>query len=185
MPSAPKPIEPIETGFPGLALLQSRIFRDERGIFVKTFHAPTFEELGLAFDPQEEFYSTSAQNVLRGMHFQMPPADHAKLVYCLAGRALDVVLDMRRASPRFGQAYSCELGSQDGQSLFIPRGFAHGFLSLEEGTVMVYKTDTVHTPDCDAGILWNSFEFPWPVDDPIVSTRDQGFKPWSYFSSPF
>jgi len=179
------PFEALNTGFPGLLLLRPRIFEDRRGIFVKTFHTDLFRELGIPFEPREEFYSVSAKGVLRGMHFQLPPAAHAKLVHCLSGRVLDVVLDMRRASASFGRAFSCELDALRRELLFIPAGFAHGFLTLEDKSTMVYKTDTVHTPACDAGIAWNSFGFKWPVSEPVMSERDSRFPRWPEFQSPF
>jgi dTDP-4-dehydrorhamnose 3,5-epimerase len=185
MSLSPKPFEIVATGFPGLMLLRPRIFQDSRGLFVKTFHADLFRELGISFDPREEFYSTSAKGVLRGMHFQLPPAAHAKLVYCLGGRVLDVVLDMRRSSPAFGRSFSCELDTVRREMLFIPAGFAHGFLALEDNSLMVYKTGAVHTPACDSGISWNSFGFEWPVKSPVLSERDSRFVAWQDFSSPF
>ncbi|SPE63354.1 dTDP-4-dehydrorhamnose 3,5-epimerase [Verrucomicrobia bacterium] len=175
----------LPTGFPGLALLQLRLFQDPRGLFVKTFHAEDFRSLGLPFEPREEFYSTSARHVLRGMHFQLPPAAHAKLVYCLSGRVLDVVLDMRRGSPRFAETFNCELSANPPQVLFIPVGFAHGFLALENDSLMVYKTDAVHDPQRDTGIAWDSFGFKWPVAAPVMSERDRRLGPWLQFSSPF
>src|SRR6478672_1977733 len=118
MNSGPRSFEPVSTGFAGLTILRPRIFSDERGIFVKTFHEGLFRELGISFSPREEFYSISAKNVLRGMHFQKPPADHAKLVYCPGGRVLDVALDMRRGSETFGRAFSYELDAVKRELLF-------------------------------------------------------------------
>jgi dTDP-4-dehydrorhamnose 3,5-epimerase len=178
--------ETIETGFPGLALLQPRVFEDRRGAFVKTFQEEDFRAAGIQFALREEFYSTSAKGVLRGMHFQTPPAAHAKLVYCARGRALDVVLDMRRQSPHFGKVFSRELSADNREILFIPMGFAHGFLSLENESLMVYKTDHVHAPEQDQGLAWDSFGFKWPLAGaPIMSDRDRGFPRWSDFQSPF
>jgi dTDP-4-dehydrorhamnose 3,5-epimerase len=183
----PQPLqfEPVPTGFAGLLRLNSRVFRDQRGVFVKTFHADQFRQLGLQFQAREEYYSISAKGVLRGMHFQAPPAAHAKLIYCLSGRVLDVVLDLRRASPTFGKSFQCELGAAPGGLLFIPVGFAHGFLALEDHSLMVYKTDTVHDPARDAGIAWDSFGFPWPEGQPVMSERDRRFPRWPDFLSPF
>jgi dTDP-4-dehydrorhamnose 3,5-epimerase len=183
---APPPFQAINTGFPGLILLQPRIFKDARGIFVKSFHEDLFHDLGIDFTLREEFYSTSARNVLRGMHFQIPPAAHAKIVCCLQGRVLDVLLDMRRNSPRFGQTFSCELDATRREIFFIPAGFAHGFLSLEDDSLMVYKTDHVHALEQDKGIAWDSFGFKWPLDKPpIMSDRDRQFPRWPDFQSPF
>ena len=173
------------TELPGLRVIRPRIFADARGSFVKTFHRDFFREHGMDFEPREEFFSTSAKNVLRGMHFQMPPAAHAKLVYCIAGRALDVALDIRKHSPAFGRCYARELNDCNREILFIPVGLAHGFLALEEGTTMVYQTSTAHSPTQDTGIVWNSFGFDWPVKNPVLSERDQKFPALREFQSPF
>jgi len=178
-------LKAIPTGFEGLFVLQPRVFQDPRGSFVKTYHHGLFRELDIAFEPQEEFFSVSSKDVLRGMHFQLPPMAHAKLVYCVAGRVLDVVLDLRRDSATRGQAFARELSATNREMLFIPVGFAHGFLALEDDTVMVYQTSTVHSPPHDAGILWKSFGFDWPVNQPTMSERDQQFPKWSEFPSPF
>jgi len=119
------------------------------------------------------------------MHFQLPPAAHAKLVFCLSGRVLDVVLDMRRNSATFGRSFGCCLETARAELLFIPAGFAHGFLALEDRSLMVYSTDAVHTPACDTGVAWNSFGFDWPVASPVLSERDRRFQSWREFSSPF
>lgn len=169
----------------GVCVLQPAQFEDHRGSFVKTFHEETFRSLGIPFAPREEFFSISHKNVVRGMHFQKPPAAHDKLVYCPQGRVLDVVVDLRKRSQTFGRSFSRELSAANREMLFIPIGFAHGFLALEEQTMMVYQTSTVHAPAADAGILWNSFGFDWPVTEPILSPRDQGFPSLADFDSPF
>jgi dTDP-4-dehydrorhamnose 3,5-epimerase len=174
-----------DTALPGLRVLRPRLFRDARGEFVKTYHAGLFRELGIPFAPAEEFFSVSHKDVVRGMHFQNPPHAHAKLVYCAAGRVLDVVVDLRRESPAFGRHAARELSAANREMFFIPEGFAHGFLSLEDDTMMVYQTSTVHAPASDAGILWDSFGFDWPVRGPLVSDRDRGFPPLAGFDSPF
>ena len=170
---------------PGAKVLQPRVFQDLRGTFVKTFHTDLFSELGIPFSPQEEFYSVSRKGVLRGMHFQVPPHDHHKLVYCVKGEVLDVVVDLRRMSPSFGQSASLVLSEENRKLFFIPKGFAHGFLSLTEESVMVYKTDHVYVPDSDTGIRWDSFGFDWPVEEPALSDRDLAFPPLTGFDSPW
>ena len=178
-------MELVPTELPGLKIIRPKIFQDARGTFVKTFHREVFRQLGLDFEPREEFFSTSAKNVLRGMHFQLPPAAHAKLVYCIAGRVLDVVLDLRKDSPTFGRSVARELNATSREMFFIPVGFAHGFLALEDNATMVYQTSTVHSPAHDAGIVWNSFGFDWPVKNPVMSDRDQKFPALRDFASPF
>ena len=177
----------LQTSLSGLVSLEPKIFTDHRGAFVKTYHGPVFQELGIPFEAKEEFFSTSHRGVLRGMHFQLPPADHAKLVYCIVGAVLDVVLDLRRQSPTYGQACSLELSETNRRAFYIPTGFAHGFLALTEGALMVYKTSTTHTPACDAGIRWDSFGFNWPLAEsgPIISKRDAEFQALADFKSPF
>jgi dTDP-4-dehydrorhamnose 3,5-epimerase/CDP-3, 6-dideoxy-D-glycero-D-glycero-4-hexulose-5-epimerase len=175
----------VSTNLDGLLVLQPRIFQDNRGSFTKTFHREIFRDLGISFEPVEEFFSVSHKNVLRGMHFQLPPADHAKIVYCITGCVLDVVLDLRKKSETFGEFFSRELNAQTREILFIPSGFAHGFLSLENETTMFYQTNTVHSPQNDCGILWNSFGFDWPVKNPILSKRDEAFAAFGTFNSPF
>lgn len=177
--------EKIETELPDLVVLRPRIFQDRRGTFIKTFHEELFRELGMEFQPREEFFSTSAKGVLRGMHFQLPPAAQAKLVYCVAGCVLDVAVDLRRSSPCYGRSYAREIGAGNRELLFLPVGFAHGFLALEDVSTMVYKTSTVHSPAHDAGVRWDSFGFGWPVENPVLSERDQKFPALAEFQSPF
>ncbi|MDB6123144.1 MAG: dTDP-4-dehydrorhamnose 3,5-epimerase [Pedosphaera sp.] len=173
------------TELEGVMVLRPRIFEDQRGSFVKTYHESLFEELGVSFAPKEEFFSVSHRDVVRGMHFQLPPAAHDKLVYCPTGKVLDVVVDLRKASKTFGKIITRELSGKNREMLFIPVGFAHGFLALEDNTMMVYQTSTTHSPTHDAGILWNSFGFDWPVKNPILSERDKGFPALKDFQSPF
>lgn len=175
----------VETTLPGLVLLRPRIFQDQRGTFIKTFHAAAFRNLGLSFEPREEFYSISAPGVLRGMHFQVPPADHTKLVYCASGRVTDVVLDLRRSSTTFGRWHAFELNAMTPELLFIPSGFAHGFVARETAATMVYLTTVEHSPDHDKGIRWDSFGYDWGINNPTLSARDATFPALTEFQSPF
>lgn len=158
------------------------IRKDERGIFVKTFNADVFREKGLETGFVEEYYSVSRKNVLRGMHFQLPPRDLAKLVYCLKGRVLDVVFDLRKDSPDFGKAASLELSQAKANMVYVPRGFAHGFYALEDDSLMVYKTSAVYDPGLDSGVLWNSINFKWPCEKPVLSERDGKFSSFKEFA---
>lgn len=176
-------IEPTE--IPGCYLLQARVLGDARGTFVKTFHTPRFEELGLRTDWREEYFSTSTKGVVRGMHFQLPPADHAKMVFCLSGEVLDVVLDLRRGSPAFGKAQGFTLSAENGRGLYLPTGCAHGFLSISDASGMYYKVTSVHSPEHDAGVAWNSFGFDWPIDVPVLSDRDGRHPALNQFDTPF
>jgi len=172
----------------GVKILRPRVFEDERGNFVKPFHEGQLGEHGISMNVKEEFFSTSAAGVLRGMHFQIPPHAHQKIVYCLTGCVLDVILDLRKSSPTFGESAAFELSARNRHVVHIPAGFAHGFLSQEADSCLIYKTDAVHTPDSDAGILWNSFGFNWPATTLgrlSISERDQNHPPFDNFRSPF
>lgn len=175
----------IETPISGCFEIGCTNFADNRGRFVKTFHSEFFREHGLREDWKEEYYSVSARHVVRGMHFQTPPMEHAKLVYCLSGAVLDVVLDLRKGSTTFGQAHSFELSGDKANSLYLPAGVAHGFLSLSDDSIMQYKVTSVHSPADDHGILWDSIGFDWPVKRPIISARDSNHPPLASFVSPF
>ena len=173
------------TNLEGLLRIEPRVHIDNRGRFVKTFRDDVFRGAGIAFQVKEEFFSISRQGVLRGMHFQLPPAQHAKLVYCIKGSVLDVVLDIRRGSPTYGCAHAEELNEDNIAAFFIPAGFAHGFLTLTKDAVMIYNTDAAYSPSLDTGIHWNSFGFAWGVAKPILSERDASLPPFQDFSSLF
>ncbi len=161
------------------------IRRDDRGSFVKVFHEDVFGQYGLATEYAEEYYSASHRNVLRGLHFQTPPYDHAKLVYCVQGSVVDVALDLRRGSPTFGQHLKLELSAENGHMLYLPRGFAHGYCTTKESALMVYKVTTTYAPSHDAGLAWDSANIDWPIKDPIMSARDRQFEALADFDTPF
>ncbi|MDN0084264.1 dTDP-4-dehydrorhamnose 3,5-epimerase [Crenobacter sp. SG2305] len=169
---------------PGCFLLQPKMFADQRGCFIKTYHDQALRTLGISMEIREEFFSISHKNVLRGMHFQTPPHDHDKLVYCTQGAALDVLLDLRKGE-NFGKSTSAELSANNRHIVFIPKGIAHGFLSLSDDTLMMYKTSTIHMPESDCGILWNSFGFDWGIDNPVISERDKQHRKLNDYITPF
>ncbi|TXC72014.1 dTDP-4-dehydrorhamnose 3,5-epimerase [Sphingomonas ginsenosidivorax] len=173
------------TDIPGCYVLQPKVVGDLRGSFVKTFHDERFAELGLRTDWREEYFSVSARGVVRGMHFQTPPAAHAKMVFCLTGEVLDVVLDLRRGSPAFGRPLGFTLSAQNSRGLYLPSGCAHGFLSISEASGMYYKVTSVHSPAHDAGIAWNSIGFDWPIKMPALSERDGRHHSLADFDTPF
>lgn len=174
-----------DTLLTGCKLIKPRIHKDSRGFFVKTYHNEAFASLGLAGNFAEIYYSKSRKDVLRGMHFQLPPADHEKLVTCIAGRVLDVALDLRRNSPTYGKHFAVHLTDEEGKMLYLPRGFAHGFLALSNEATLLYHVTSVYVPECDAGILWNSAGIDWGISTPILSERDRHFPPLAEFKSPF
>jgi dTDP-4-dehydrorhamnose 3,5-epimerase len=175
----------IPTKFEGCYQVNPLYVKDERGDFVKTYNVDKFTSCGLPTDWCEEYYSISRKNVIRGMHFQTPPHAHEKLVYCLKGRVLDVLLDLRVNLPSFGQYLSVVLESSRGQGILIPKGMAHGFLALSDDAIMAYKVTSVYKQSNDTGIHWNSFGFDWGVKLPIVSDRDSYLPDFTNFISPF
>lgn len=175
----------IKTPFEGLFVLETVHFEDERGCFQKLFNWDFFSEQGLNVNFKEFYYSVSQKNVIRGMHFQLPPFEHSKLVYVSQGKILDVVLDIRSSSKTYGKAFSIELNAKEGKYLYIPVGFAHGFLSLEDGSITNYAQTSCYNKDCDSGIYYNSFGFDWQSESPICSGRDKTFIEFKEFKSPF
>lgn len=173
------------TKLSGVFVIETDSFEDERGVFVKVFHADIFKGNNLNVDFKESFYSISNKNVIRGMHFHLPPNAHAKLVYVTSGSIIDVVLDLRKDSPTYGQYASMELSKKNHKMMYIPVGCAHGFLSLEDTSCTVYLQTTTYSKECDAGIKLDSFGMDWPVKNPVISVRDQGFMQLRDFSSPF
>jgi len=174
------------TNIEGVKLIHQFRHDDERGAFVKPFHDSDFKAAGIDFELKESFYSTSVKNVIRGMHFHSPPHAHSKIVFCTAGCVLDVALDLRKDSPTYGQYATAELCFQNNQALYIPEGFAHGFLSLTEESTLFYFVDGMYSPDVDGGLRYDSFGLDWPLDgNAILSPRDLGFVGLGDFESPF
>lgn len=152
---------------------------DNRGFFQKIYsdnHDYYFKE---------QYFSLSNFKSLRGIHFQLPPYDHDKLVYCISGKALDLIIDLRHGSPNYLKHRTLILEEKNTQALFIPKGFGHSFLSLEDKTILVYCTTTIYNKEYDSGILWSSIEYEWPINNPIVSDRDNSFIELKNFHSPF
>lgn len=174
-----------ETNLSGLYVVGLERHMDGRGLFQKPFNQKDFQAHGLETNLCECYYSVSTKDVLRGMHFQAPPADHAKLVYVSHGRILDVALDIRRESPTYGKYFSCELSPRACEAIYIPRGFAHGFRALEDNSIVNYVQTSCYDSAKDCGIRLDSFGFDWGVRTPILSERDQSFPLFKKFESPF
>jgi len=158
---------------------------DSRGSFTKYISSSIFKQHNLAYTFEESYMSVSHQDVIRGMHFQSPPQDHEKVVYVTHGAILDVVLDIRKASPTYGKHLCFLLNEHSKKGLYIPKGFAHGFKSLENNTTVVYHQTTSHSPLHDKGILWSSFGVNWDSVSPLISPRDSTFPLLQEFISPF
>lgn len=170
---------------PGCFSAKLSKFEDARGSFHKFFHAQTLSHYLPGFLPREIYLTSSYQGVLRGMHYQVPPHDHAKIVICLGGLVTDVLLDLR-AGATYGQAISVELSAQSNQenAVLLPKGIAHGFYAHTDASQLMYIVETEHSPESDRGVLWNSFGYSWPSDDPILSERDQKHPLFEAFSPP-
>lgn len=165
--------------------IQPKIFTDSRGEFVKIFHEQEFIKNNLSISYREEYYSRSRRGVIRGMHFQVPPMDHHKLVYCVHGEVFDVVVDLRVGSPTYGVAEKFTLSASKGNYLYIKTGMAHGFCVVSDEAVLVYKVSSVYAAEYDAGVLWRSLDIDWPAESPVVSARDESFPELSKLISPF
>jgi len=170
---------------PGCFELTCAPKQDVRGLFVKTFHKEIFQQLGIDFSLAEQYYSVSNERTLRGMHFQIPPHAHDKLVVCLAGEVLDVVVDLRKGSPAYGKAESFVLGDEKFNMLLVPKGVAHGFYVPRGQATMLYNVSSVYHEKSDMGIKWNSFDFTWPDLSPLISSRDELHPNLVDFDSPF
>ena len=173
-----------ETKISGVFEIDLFHVKDERGSFTKSFHKSLFKMNKLEYKFDESFFSTNKKGVIRGMHFQNPPHDQAKLVYATAGVILDVILDLRKSSQTYGQCAQIEISAENHKAVYMPVGVAHGFCCLTEAS-MIYLTSTEYNAGSETGILWNSFGMKWPVDDPIVSSRDKSFLSFSEFQTPF
>lgn len=158
---------------------------DNRGLFVKTFHDTTFRSHGVGFELKESYFSISKKNVIRGMHFQTPPYHHSKVVFCPQGAILDVIVDLRKDSPTYGQHYAHELSQKNHKGYFIPEGFAHGFKALTDDAMTYYLVSSEHNKAHDTGIRFDSLGIDWGMGDHIVSERDMSFETFSSFNSPF
>lgn len=177
----------IMTGFEGVYIIENFSSKDERGSFIKTYHESYFHVNGLSTDFKESYYSISKKNVIRGMHFQLPPYDHDKLVYIAYGEVIDVILDMRKSSKTYGEVFSITLNDSNNRSIYIPRGFAHGFKVIEDDTIMIYNVSTIYNNKSDYGIRYDSIGFNWDVAIPILSERDKSLITFDDFkkNNPF
>lgn len=173
-------MELIETSLSGVLIIQPRVFGDDRGFFLESWNAETFRAAGLDLEFVQDNHSRSAKGVLRGLHYQQPEPQ-GKLVRVTAGRAFDVAVDIRRSSPTFGQWTGVELSAANKRQFWIPPGFAHGFLSLEDGTDFLYKCTAFYRPAFDHSIRWDDPEIgiDWPLEGitPLLSAKDLAAKP--------
>lgn len=159
-------------------LISFKRVSDERGFFQKIYSDKTMNF-------KEQYYSVSKKNVIRGIHFQLPPHDHEKLVYCVKGQVLDLIIDLRLKSPNFMKFKTVILDDAKTKAIYIPKGFGHGFLSMTNESILNYNTSTVYEKKSDYGVLWSSIGYDWPVSNPIISQRDNNFPKLENFETPF
>ena len=179
----------IKTDIEGVVIIEPRVFTDARGYFFESFSQREFEEKVRKINFVQDNESMSSYGVMRGLHFQRPPYTQSKLVRCVKGAVLDVVVDIRKGSPTYGQHVSCLLTEENHKMIFVPRGFAHGFSVLSETAVFQYKCDNFYAPQADGGIsiLDESLGIDWqiPTEKAILSEKDTRHELLRDFDSPF
>ena len=168
-------MEIIKTEIPDVLILKPRVFADDRGMFWESYNKKIFNEIGIKYEFKQDNQSISEKGVLRGLHFQKSPFEQGKLVRVVKGKVLDVAVDIRKDSPYYGQYVSEILSEENKLMLWIPPGFAHGFVSLEDDTVFIYKCTELYNKDSESSILWNDpdLKIDWGIINPIVSEKDK------------
>ena len=179
----------VNTPIEGLVIIEPTVFEDDRGCFLESYNKKKFEKAigNVSFVQDNE--SKSSRGVLRGLHFQKPPYAQAKLVRCIKGRVLDIAVDIRDGSDTYGEHITVELSGENKKQVFIPRGFAHGFLVLSNTAIISYKIDNSYAPAYDAGIRWDdpTLNIHWGVNESevLVSEKDAKLPFFSEFETPF
>ena len=172
------------TAIPGVLVIEPRVFGDERGFFFESFNQKAFQEAtGLDITFVQDNHSKSAKNVLRGLHYQLPPKAQGKLVRVVQGEVFDVAVDLRKSSKTFGQWVSIHLSAENKKQFWVPEGFAHGFVVLSETAEFLYKTTEYYSPEHERSLLWNdpTLGIEWPLTGvaPILATKDDAALPFS------
>lgn len=177
----------IKTPIKDLLILEPKVFEDDRGYFFESFNKKKLEDLGINVEFVQDNQSLSNKNVLRGLHFQVPPFAQGKLVRVIKGSVLDVAVDIRKESETYGQYFSVILSEQNKKMFWIPPGFAHGFLTLEDQTIFSYKCSGDYQPSSEGSLLWNDpqLNINWNIEQAIVSSKDQQAQLFKHFKSPF
>ena len=181
-------VEKEEIGFKGITLIKPKVYDDNRGLFLETFNLNKFEkQTGFETTFYQDNLSVSKKNVLRGLHFQKPPNAQGKLVQVIKGSAIDVAVDIRKNSPTYGAYFKVELNDVNRYQLWIPRGFAHGFVALEDNTIFSYKCDNPYSQKDEMSLPWNDEDLAieWGVKNPILSNKDESSTTFKRFNSPF
>lgn len=180
-------MEIIETDIPDLYIVKPTVFEDNRGYFFESYNKELFLRNGIDQNFVQDNESKSQKNVLRGLHFQKPPFAQGKLVRVIRGAVLDVAVDIRKSSPTYGKWASIELTQDNKWMYWVPPGFAHGFVTLEDNTTFFYKCTNVYNKESEGSILWNDpdLNIDWRVDEPILSEKDKIAPLFKDFLSPF
>ena len=169
-------MEIIRTELPGVCIIEPKVFGDHRGYFMETWSKREMERLGLSFDfVQDNESFTAEKGTIRGIHFQIDPMAQAKIVRVSQGAVLDVAVDLRKGSPFYKKWVAVELSAENHRQLLLPRGFGHGFVSLTNDVLFLYKVDNAYSPECDRSIRFDDPEIgvDWGITDPILSVKDQ------------
>jgi dTDP-4-dehydrorhamnose 3,5-epimerase len=163
-----------ETSIQGVFVVTPKVFEDDRGFFMETYAKSAFETAGIKGELIQQNHSRSVRGVLRGLHFQRDPYAQARLVRCTRGEVFDVAVDIRKVSPTFGKWVSAILTESNRNMLYVPRGFAHGFLTMSHTAEVQYSVDNAYAPDYEQGIIWNDpqLNIAWPAANPILSKKD-------------
>ncbi|MDD3107425.1 MAG: dTDP-4-dehydrorhamnose 3,5-epimerase [Bacilli bacterium] len=176
-----------KTNLEGVLIIQPEVFKDERGYFFEAFNAAQYEKLGLPTNFVQDNESKSQKNVLRGLHFQAPPFEQGKLIRVLQGEILDIAVDIRKNSKTYGQWTSYNLSSENKTAFWVPAGFAHGFVTLTENTIVLYKCTKPYHKESEGAIRWNDpdLNINWNTENPILSPKDTISPFFKDFVSPF
>ncbi len=179
----------IETPLKGVLVIEPRIFDDARGYFYESYNKTKFTEAGIDVDFVQDNQSLSQKGAVRGLHGQADPFAQGKLVRVIAGKVLDVALDIRKGSPTYGQHFSIELSGENKLQLWIPAGFLHGFSTLEDDTIFTYKVNNYYDKASEIGVIWNDpiLNIDWGIDreNVLLSPKDELLPAFSEFQSPF
>ena len=176
-----------KTNIDGLIVIEPEVFLDDRGSFFESWNLNNFQEIGIQENFVQDNQSLSSKGVLRGLHFQNPPFAQSKLVRVIKGSVLDVAVDIRSNSPTYGLHYSVILSEKNFKSFFIPKGFAHGFIALEDNTIFLYKCSEFYNKDSEGSLAWDdeNLSIDWQIDNPIISDKDSNAQYFKDFKSKF
>jgi dTDP-4-dehydrorhamnose 3,5-epimerase len=176
-----------KTTIDGLLIFKPKVFGDKRGLFLETYNKQLFASLGLNVEFVQDNQSVSHKGVVRGMHFQSPPFAQGKLVRVVYGAVWDVAVDIRKTSSTYGKYFAVKLDAENNAFFWIPEGFAHGFVALEDNTIFQYKVSNYYNRDAEMSIRWNdpTLNIPWETEQPTVSEKDQQSPLFNDFVSPF